>query len=823
MNRTFRTPSLSRGFSLIEVMIAVVVLATGLLALAALQASLTRASADSKTRSRVSAMLSARMDELRGSGYDNTLLDPGGVGAVTSTTGDCKPDTGNPPDVTDWIDCTRKQANLTSLTVNQTNQLFTSDVGAASFATVNSRGGVTSGNPEFIRVTLTASWKTADADSGAQSSGTHSMSMISEFSALALRDSLLPPPPGSNTPTGGPIVRTDNPVNEKGVIPVAVGEGDATAASNPRPEMIGKKENVVAGTRFDVLTYAGYSPAPTTAPAVIQRRVETTVIKCQCQLGAGGTNLPTIYQKSEWPAIWTGERYDLYKPTTTTSPAGQGKNSGPKPNVEQNPLCQECCRDHFDPSGTTHAKFDAERTDAHDHYLINSGGALVKAAATDVNYIESCRLIRVDGFWRTAADMYARQYGLLETETVNGKEAATGLPDATAVTKYTAFVKDYLAQVNGTSATPPTNAPALFDQTARGLNLPDDVDIPLATNKDLRYLHGRGLYLDHLEAKARDKIKKVLADTGTNGACPTGSDTTECILPYLPFTTINATELSIWRASDTAVLTVNSETDLRKPVGTPSGGQTFGRGKGTADNNVKINMSNFGLAATSDPTFTINAATVLGVDAEDAAAIGTDKQAFDVGGDNSGGSNANFYFLVQDTTLPQVPVGKFSVYSPDDTGDCGRQGASGPFTCGTDNPTFSGGRVTFSNYNYEVTPPSSWPVRSITGMCTDSKGVTVAVTDTIKVPKFVGYQIMGIVISGSNTPGTRVQLSNDKKMSESDTWQFDTLQPNDTLLVDLKAESLADSQQYASIKSCTTNGGHNKIDYPPDWNKPWEN
>ena len=109
MKRIYRTPGRSGGFSLIEVMIAVVVLATGLLALAALQASLTRSSAEAKTRSRVAAMLSARMDELRGSGYDNALLDPGNTsGSITSTTNVCD------GDATDWVDCARVQANLGS-------------------------------------------------------------------------------------------------------------------------------------------------------------------------------------------------------------------------------------------------------------------------------------------------------------------------------------------------------------------------------------------------------------------------------------------------------------------------------------------------------------------------------------------------------------------------------------------------------------------------------------------------------------------------------------------------------------------------------------
>ena len=47
-------------------------MAVGLLALAALQGSLTRSSAEAKVRGRVGAMLTARMDDLRSGGYGNS-------------------------------------------------------------------------------------------------------------------------------------------------------------------------------------------------------------------------------------------------------------------------------------------------------------------------------------------------------------------------------------------------------------------------------------------------------------------------------------------------------------------------------------------------------------------------------------------------------------------------------------------------------------------------------------------------------------------------------------------------------------------------------
>ena len=162
---------------------------------------------------------------------------------------------------------------------------------------------------------------------------------------------------------------------------------------------------------------------------VIQKRFETEVIKCSCKYGAGGTNLPAIYQMAQWPAIWTGKRYDLYQPSVARAP-GQAFSSGPKPGVEQSPLCQECCRDHHDTNATGVAKFDPERSDgSRAKFDLNGSGALVQVNNTsNGSYVDACRVIRVDGFWRTASDMYSRQLGLLETETVAGAKAKTGLP-----------------------------------------------------------------------------------------------------------------------------------------------------------------------------------------------------------------------------------------------------------------------------------------------------------------------------------------------------------------------------------------------------------
>src|SRR6478672_1437408 len=164
------------GFSLLEVMIAVVILATGLLALAALQGSLTRSSADAKVRGRVVAMLTARMDELRGVGY-GSLVDSGPA-TTTSTTGDCDPAT---PDDSDWVDCTRGQAGLASLSATQT---VTTWSGTSTFV-----AGATSDPtiPQFKRLTLAASWRDATGND-------HQVDMASDVSSLAMSTNVIVPP-----------------------------------------------------------------------------------------------------------------------------------------------------------------------------------------------------------------------------------------------------------------------------------------------------------------------------------------------------------------------------------------------------------------------------------------------------------------------------------------------------------------------------------------------------------------------------------------------------------------------------------------------------
>jgi len=759
----------SSGFSLIDVMIAVVVLAIGLLALGSLQGSLTRASAEAKVRGRVAAMLSARMDTLRNGGYGALAT----TSVLSTEADDCNRAS---PDANDLIDCTRTQATLGSLRLDQLVQTFS---GAESFSEA------VPSNPQmaqFKRVTLTASWSDATGSN-------HQIGVVSDVSALALTNLLVPPPDDLTTGAGGPIVRTVDPATA-GVIPMALGTGAASATSNPVPELVGKKNNQqIVGTRFNVLNYT----SPTGGSVVIQKRFENEVIKCSCQYGVGGSNLPAIYRTAQWPAIWTGERYDVHAPDTPAP--GQALSAGPTPNVVQSPLCQECCRDHHDTGAANVVRFDPERSDGVGKYDLDVNSVLAPVAdTTSATYLNACRVIRVDGFWRTASDMYARQYGLLETQPLAGVAAKSGLPTDSAVATYTDFVKGFLSRYDGQSGSPTVDGQAEFDATA-GIDAPTIVIDP-ASNTDHRYLHGRALYVDYLEEEARTKLADVLADTGDGGLCPDGTAPEDCVMPFLPFVAANLTEIARWEQLGTpGILNINSGNLLATDPAQPSGGRTTGVTVGTAENRSSVRRSNSGIAVNQV------LATVAGIDPADDSDPLDDTQPFDVQGPDAGPA-----FDVRHTGGGSNPFVYFTLGSDIDR-ECFKP-ADVDHHCVTASGTAlpQAGSVRIAAYWVQTTTS-----QQLSATC---GGETA--TATVAVPTFKNFEVTTATSDG--VAGAIAAPSADNTLSETTTVSFAAIA--EAGLIELTLAEQAGSPTYATIASCTTNATHDQIN-DIVWTMPW--
>lgn len=604
------------GFSLIEVMVAVVILATGLLALAALQGALARGSADAKARSAVMAALTSRMSEIRRA--------PPTAGKIW-TMGDT------------WVATAAAQAGASDLSVTET--IETHRWNGTAYVTSN----VSAPDSLFTRATLTAAWTGAD--------GPKSLGLASDLSALMYGDDGYPlPPDETSSASKFPVMRRKNPGLTEGVIPIAFGTS-ATAASNPQPDIEGP-----AATRFEVVTYI-----PEGATAKIAKRFDTKAINCRCVLGSNPDG--DDVRAPQWPVEWTGEGYQLYKADQGASPpgaaspgyedpdySGASRGRGPEQR-KQSPQCTECCRD-YRPSEGAGIAFDPEDP-THSLKNVDSSGALVDVAG---KFVASCRVIQSAGFWRTATDMYSRHFALLKTATKDGKVAGSGVPEGPsngdcsavgagglATCLYQGFVKQYLAAYD------PAGAQTVFDTYASGaLNSPTRIDIPSVSPTDRRYLHARGLYVDYLGIRAQEKITQVKASCGASA---------ECLLPYLPFISINVTELAKWSRSDTAISVV-SQTRLGTEVREPFGGRTTGVADGTARAISAMRLSNSGLASGSAELTADGPNIFGGVDATDAAQMLTDSdnQVFRVG--TGGGGEELPYITVRrldyDYAFPSV-------------------------------------------------------------------------------------------------------------------------------------------------------------------------
>ncbi len=761
-----------RGFSLIEVMVAVVILATGLLALAALQGALARNSSDAKARGAVMAALTSRMSEIRQA--------PPATGTTWTMS-------------TPWVSDAAAQAGSTDLQVVETLVARRWD-GTDYVLTA-----VANPTSTFTRATLAATWTAAD--------GAKSLTLSSDLSSNIY--GLGTGYPGNDPKSSAgklPIIRQSNPSNTAGVIPIVTGN-QATAASNPQPIIEGADSNLRVGTSFDVLNYV-----PEGSVAKITKRFQTEVIKCRCQFGAGGYS---VAGKAQWPAVWDGITYGVYPGTGDAAGVaadagedpdysggggngnGNGNGNGGGSGRLQSEQCTECCRDHHDTGvSALEARYDPEATGI--GKFNEATGVLT--AATSGDYVAACRVVKVDGLWRTTADMYQRHYGLLETTAdANGVQAKSGIPSSTATSAYQTYVKDYLSLYTSSSTTAPTGAQSMFDTVARGLNSPSTITIATASTSDYRYLHGRGLYVDYLGSKAQAAVGKCTGKTG--------SDYTECVLPALPFTTINLTEMAKWTASDATILNINTDKSLNFNVTEPSGGRTAGIKGGTANNNSVMRTSNSGVAVSDD--------ILGGVDSNGDAATNADSQSFQVGGGGAGPGTGDT-FAVSIAGGGSNPYLSFLV-NGSDSGNCTFN--SSQFSCPTNSVLPAAGTLSLSNYNQETTVPYNLNLSSEceyigTGNFNNPGMLTV------QQPAFTNFGVSAVT-NGGNSPSWSV-TANAGKTTEVTAITLSAIPKaaTATVMITLTADS---GQQLASLVSCTYDRGTGNAAVLKTivWNKTW--
>jgi type IV pilus modification protein PilV len=760
----------ARGFSLLEVLVAVVIVSVGLVALAALQLSLIRSSNTAKMQSTALSLGKQKIEQLR----SFRQLSPKGT---TGTANPC-----NSVSNTSYISldtCTTTQAvggvtysvatTITRYVLDDTTFAVVGNTTTEAILSADTAHKYVLGR-DFKKATVQVTW----TDS---TNATNALTLDDVVDGLDPVDSAKVAQNSSSLNTRPVQVIINNPSATPGVIAIPLATGDTvdTAATNPKPVI----DSNATETRFNIYTYAGLSGGK----ALAQSEVETVLIGCTCDTAAAPTDSST---RGYRPTYWNGFRYVAPKLATYTPPAGQYTTK----KVDESPYCDVCCRDHNDPVGTTTAKFSPFRA-THTHYgLANDGVTLLPVGSNGQTiYKEACRLIRTDGVLRVAADYNDEYFNLLKTK--NDGSTTEYAPDSTATSNYQNFVLDYL----NAKVVTPTSSSAYNTPVAAGSvstlestrNINDPASITLQRTSDHKWLHSRGLYVDYLEPEALQAIEDAKANCVATSCTAAAKQT--AVLELLPFTSINLTELTDWfpLVSDSKYVSIsngaftsstayNGSAPVRGYVvpastGIPSPAQTQ-NGTSTARN------SNSGLQ------------TLFDVAINNDEGSKTDTQVFGI---PAGGSGAGGNFTVSYTGY-SFPRNSAPALSGTNVTNCTSTKSGSNYTSACSSSAI-GSALTLNatNYNAQSSTTSNIPT-GISVTCTKSDGsspitVTTTTQNKAKVYTCTNYQITAALNSTTSAVGTLGAVSNDGAMGESTPISFTTIGNNDVLNLTFTTQS----------------------------------
>jgi hypothetical protein len=541
------------GFSILEVMIGIFIFVVGLLALSALQGALTRSMADSKVRTTAANIAERTIEGHRG--FTELISD-----------------TAVPPTFNaynDIVDSTVTEVvnGITyTVTTDVTDHYY--DISTDGFGLTAPTGALHS---TYKQVEVAVSWNAAQnfrGDEGTEITaadiGSGEITLTATIPALVTSAAALVSDQDNTGDTKAPDI-TYTPGARPDIISLSLGDNKFKESLLPDPDVTVVDELVE--TTFDVITYS-----QSDAGAYFLRREEFASVSCECTLRAKSENNP-----GRRPVIWAGDEYA--RGQFAVKPYGESANN------QQSWLCDTCCRDHHD-GGTpveladhadtavnTYVPFkpstEYNASGDHKHYYPDKKtGILTEVTSSGGTYIESCRLVRVDGFFRVAQDFRREDLHIFPADFLDDdnevdlySDFVTGAAGAYAALTSPDYETDPPCIGEAPCGVPPAPKQGPYDEAivldgeGNPTQFPSWTTIPYWDVLELvetQQLRSRGLYIDYLSYDLRTVLANCTTGMSADEAdCKSGDvvlDRTGSVnaLEMIPFFDVQMTKLNRW-------------------------------------------------------------------------------------------------------------------------------------------------------------------------------------------------------------------------------------------------------------------------------------
>lgn len=484
------------GTTLLEVLMAVVIFIVGMLALTHLQGNLTRSSSDANMRTVAASVAEELIEEKRA------------FEVIETTAGKKAYD-----DIVDET-VTRTRGNVVYTATIDVTPFYINPADRTSMSKTPYSGGSTKSDLKLVEVAVTWSGVDFQIDESASTSGRMGSgdlrfaSVIPAIPSLnnarvaAENDGALGYPPVDYTPGTAPDI-------------VAISLGNNKFKESTTPDPVVRRRDELVETWFDVITYTSNASG-----ASFLRREEFASVSCKCTLkAASGSG-----KDGRQPTRWTGAAYSE-QPLVA-------KAYGVSASNQQSQYCDVCCQDHHDTGGgpNSYRPFAGSFSGNHPHYNRNNQGVLTLAGTNDT-YLEACRLVRKDGFFRVAQDFELRSQLPIPQNY---------LDQSGEISAYSSYVTNAVSDYYAGQPWPAHNLS--FD----GRDAANPTQLPTTdTFQTSQQFRSRGVYTDVASAALQANLYNCFHAAGDRDLCEVPQ--ANSALELYPFFDVQLTKLARWR------------------------------------------------------------------------------------------------------------------------------------------------------------------------------------------------------------------------------------------------------------------------------------